>query len=256
MPLPDNVIQHFLFRCSQVAREVFRHFVLGSDTLFCRTSSAMLRYRVLPVTAFAQNCSLLWDDATRDAVLVDAGGEADRLLDAVRSEAVTLRAVWLTHAHIDHAGAAGEVAERAGVPIIGPHAADQYWIDALPQQAHMFGFPPARAFTPERWLVDGDTLHLGGLQFRVRHCPGHTPGHVVFHQPEARRCWVGDVLFAGSIGRTDLPTGSTESLSRSLSEKIMSLSDEIRIYPGHGPESTLRNERDGNQFVRMIFADK
>ncbi len=209
----------------------------------------MLRYRVLPVTAFAQNCSLLWDDATRDAVLVDAGGEADRLLDTVRSEAVTLRAVWLTHAHIDHAGAAGEVAERAGVPIIGPHAADQYWIDALPQQAHMFGFPPARAFTPERWLVDGDTLHLGGLQFRVRHCPGHTPGHVVFHQPEARRCWVGDVLFAGSIGRTDLPGGSQRQLLDSIVQRLWPMGDDTVFIPGHGPESTFGEERRSNPYV-------
>ena len=209
----------------------------------------MLRYRVLPVTAFAQNCSLLWDDATRDAVLVDAGGEVDRLLDAVRSEAVTLRAVWLTHAHIDHAGAAGEVAERAGVPIIGPHAADQYWIDALPQQAHMFGFPPARAFTPERWLVDGDTLHLGGLQFRVRHCPGHTPGHVVFHQPEARRCWVGDVLFAGSIGRTDLPGGSQRQLLDSIVQRLWPMGDDTVFIPGHGPESTFGEERRSNPYV-------
>ncbi len=209
----------------------------------------MLRYRVLPVTAFAQNCSLLWDDATRDAVLVDAGGEADRLLDTVRSEAVTLRAVWLTHAHIDHAGAAGEVAERAGVPIIGPHAADQYWIDALPQQAHMFGFPPARAFTPERWLVDGDTLQLGGLQFRVRHCPGHTPGHVVFHQPEARRCWVGDVLFAGSIGRTDLPGGSQRQLLDSIVQRLWPMGDDTVFIPGHGPESTFGEERRGNPYV-------
>ncbi len=209
----------------------------------------MLRYRVLPVTAFAQNCSLLWDDATRDAVLVDAGGEADRLLDAVRSEAVTLRAVWLTHAHIDHAGAAGEVAERAGVPIIGPHAADQYWIDALPQQAHMFGFPPARAFTPERWLVDGDTLQLGGLQFRVRHCPGHTPGHVVFHQPEARRCWVGDVLFAGSIGRTDLPGGSQRQLLDSIVQRLWPMGDDTVFIPGHGPESTFGEERRSNPYV-------
>jgi len=209
----------------------------------------MLRYRVLPVTAFAQNCSLLWDDTTRDAVLVDAGGEADRLLDAVRSEGVTLRAVWLTHAHIDHAGAAGEVAERAGVPIIGPHAADQYWIDALPQQAHMFGFPPARAFTPERWLVDGDTLQLGSLQFRVRHCPGHTPGHVVFHQPEARRCWVGDVLFAGSIGRTDLPGGSQRQLLDSIVQRLWPMGDDTVFIPGHGPESTFGDERRSNPYV-------
>ena len=209
----------------------------------------MLRYRILPVTPFAQNCSLLWDDVTRDAVLVDPGGEVDRLLDAVRSEGVTLRAVWLTHAHIDHAGAAAEVAQRAGVPIVGPHPGDRHWIDALREQAHMFGFPPAQPFTPDRWLSDGDKLQLGTLQFDVRHCPGHTPGHVVFHQPEARRCWVGDVLFAGSIGRTDLPGGNQQQLVDSIVHKLWPMGDDTVFIPGHGPESSFGEERRSNPYV-------
>lgn len=209
----------------------------------------MLRYRILPVTSFAQNCSLLWDDVTGDAVLVDPGGEADRLLDAARSERVTLRAVWLTHAHIDHVGAAAEVARRAGVPIVGPHPGDRHWIDALPEQARMFGFPPAQPFTPDRWLSDGDTLQLGALRFDVRHCPGHTPGHVVFHQPEARRCWVGDVLFAGSIGRTDLPGGDPRQLLDSIVRKLWPMGDETVFIPGHGPESSFGEERRGNPYV-------
>jgi len=209
----------------------------------------MLRYRILPVTAFAQNACLLWDDATREAVCTDPGGEIDRLLQVAQQEGLTLRAVWLTHAHIDHAGGAAELARRAGVPIIGPHPGDQFWIDALPQQAQMFGFPPAQAFTPDRWLADGDALQLGTLTFTVRHCPGHTPGHVVFHQPEARRCWVGDVLFAGSIGRTDFPGGNHQQLIDSITGKLWPMGDDTVFIPGHGPESTFGEERRSNPFV-------
>ncbi|CAZ86808.1 putative metal-binding hydrolase [Thiomonas arsenitoxydans] len=210
----------------------------------------MLRYRILPVTAFAQNTCLVWDDATQEAVFTDPGGEVDRLLQAVVEAGVTLRAVWLTHAHIDHAGAAAEVAQRAGVPIIGPHPGDQFWIDALPQQAQRFGFPPAKTFTPDRWLADGDTLQLGSLPFTVRHCPGHTPGHVVFHQPEARRCWVGDVLFAGSIGRTDFPGGNHQQLLDSITGKLWPMGDDTVFIPGHGPESTFGEQRRSNPYVR------
>jgi glyoxylase-like metal-dependent hydrolase (beta-lactamase superfamily II) len=209
----------------------------------------MLRYRILPVTAFAQNASLLWDDATHEAVLTDPGGEPDRLMRAAQDAGVTLRAVWLTHAHIDHAGAAAELARRAGVPIIGPHPGDQFWIDALPQQASMFGFPPAQTFTPDRWLADGDILQLGTLRFTVRYCPGHTPGHVIFHQAEARRCWVGDVLFAGSIGRTDFPGGNHRQLLDSITQKLWPMGDDTVFIPGHGPESTFGEERRSNPFV-------
>ncbi len=209
----------------------------------------MLRYQIIPVTAFAQNCTLLWDDAGGDAALVDPGGEAPRLLAEVAARGVNLRAVWLTHAHIDHAGAAAEVAEAAGVPIIGPHPGDQFWIDALPRQSAMFGFPAARSFTPQRWLADGDEVELGTLRFQVRHCPGHTPGHVVFHQPDAQRCWVGDVLFAGSIGRTDFPSGDHRQLLDSIRGRLWPMGDDTVFIPGHGPESTFGAERRGNPYV-------
>ncbi len=209
----------------------------------------MLRYQIIPVTPFAQNACLVWDDATGDAVLTDPGGEADRLLDAAAAQGVRLQAVWLTHAHIDHAGAAAEVARRAGVPIIGPHVGDQYWIDALVRQSAMFGFPAVETFTPDRWLHDGDRLQLGSLEFHVRHCPGHTPGHVVFHQPEARRCWVGDVLFAGSIGRTDFPGGNHQQLLDSITGRLWPMGDDTVFIPGHGPESTFGEERRSNPYV-------
>lgn len=209
----------------------------------------MLHYRILPVTAFAQNACLLWDDATMHGVLTDPGGEPDRLLAAVAEAGVELQAVWLTHGHIDHAGAAGDIAQRAGVPVIGPHEGDRGWLDQLPRQSAMFGFPAATPVKPDRWLVDGDRLTLGSLEFEVRHCPGHTPGHVVFHQAEARRCWVGDVLFAGSIGRTDFPGGNHAELIASITGRLWPMGDDTVFIPGHGPESTFGEERRSNPFV-------
>jgi len=140
----------------------------------------MLRYQTLPVTDFQQNCSLVWCDQTNEAALIDPGGEIPRLLAAVKARGLTLKAIWQTHAHIDHAGATGQLAREQGLPIIGPHPGDQFWIDGLPQQSQMFGFPPAEHFTPTRWLQDGDEVQLGQETVLVRHCPGHTPGHVWF----------------------------------------------------------------------------
>lgn len=209
----------------------------------------MLRYLTCPVTAFAQNCSLLWEEESRDAVVIDPGGDLDELLAQVRALGLTLREVWLTHAHIDHAGAAGELAQRLSLPIVGPHRGDQFWIDALPQQSRMFGFPPAQAFAPTRWLEDGDTVTLGRHTLNVRHCPGHTPGHVVFHSPQLRRAFVGDVLFAGSIGRTDFPGGDHDTLIRSITERLWPMGDDTVFIPGHGPESSFGRERRTNPFV-------
>jgi len=209
----------------------------------------MLRYLTCPVTAFAQNCSLLWEEESKDAVVIDPGGDLDELLAQVESLGLTLREVWLTHAHIDHAGAAGELAQRLSLPIVGPHRGDQFWIDALPQQSQMFNFPPAQAFAPTRWLEDGDTVTLGGHTLQVRHCPGHTPGHVVFHSPELQRAFVGDVLFAGSIGRTDFPGGDHDTLIRSITERLWPMGDETVFVPGHGPESSFGRERRTNPFV-------
>lgn len=209
----------------------------------------MLRYRTLPVTAFAQNCSIVWCDQTMDAAVIDPGGEIDRLLATVAELKLQPKAIWLTHAHIDHAGAVGELSARLGLPIVGPHPGDQFWIDALPQQSAMFGFPPAQHFTPTRWLQDGDVVQIGLSTLTVRHCPGHTPGHVVFYSAEAQRVFVGDVLFAGSIGRTDFPQGNHAQLLASIREKLWPMGDATVFIPGHGPEGTLGEERRFNPYV-------
>jgi glyoxylase-like metal-dependent hydrolase (beta-lactamase superfamily II) len=209
----------------------------------------MFRYHTVPVTPFAQNASLVWDDATMQAAVIDPGGDLDRLLSEAARLGLRLEQIWLTHAHIDHAGGAGELARTLGLPIIGPHPGDQFWIDALPEQSRMFGFPPAEPFTPSRWLADGDTVSLGACTLKVRHCPGHTPGHVVFHAAEAQRAFVGDVLFAGSIGRTDFPGGSYEQLVESIVTRLWPMGDETVFIPGHGPESTFGRERRSNPYV-------
>ncbi|MBQ0960294.1 MBL fold metallo-hydrolase [Ideonella sp. 4Y11] len=210
----------------------------------------MLRYHTIPVTGFAQNCSLLWCDQTNEASLIDPGGDLDVLKAEVARRDLKLVALWLTHAHIDHAGGTGQLARELGLPIIGPHEGDQFWIDGLPQQSQMFGFPKAEPFTPTRWLHDGDTVTLGQSTLNVRHCPGHTPGHVVFHSPEIQRCFVGDVLFAGSIGRTDFPGGSHPQLIDSITQRLWPMGDETLFIPGHGPESTFGEERRYNPYVR------
>lgn len=210
----------------------------------------MLRYQTLPVTPFQQNCSLVWCDETNEAALIDPGGEVERLKAAVAERGLTLTALWLTHAHIDHAGGTGTLARELGLPIIGPHPGDQFWIDGLPQQAAMFGFAPAEPFTPTRWLDNGDTVTLGRSTLQVRHCPGHTPGHVVFHSAEAKRCFVGDVLFAGSIGRTDFPGGDHDTLIASITQRLWPMGDDTVFIPGHGPESSFGRERRTNPYVR------
>ncbi|MFZ9509864.1 MAG: MBL fold metallo-hydrolase [Burkholderiaceae bacterium] len=209
----------------------------------------MLRYLTIPVTPFQQNCSLVWCDDTRQAAVIDPGGDLEVILSAVDEHGLKLQQIWLTHAHIDHAGATAELAARLKLPIIGPHPGDQFWIDGLPQQGVMFGFPRCEAFTPTRWLHDDDTVTLGGHTLNVRHCPGHTPGHVVFHSPEMNRAFVGDVLFAGSIGRTDFPQGNHQQLIDSITQRLWPMGDDTVFIPGHGPESTFGRERRSNPFV-------
>lgn len=209
----------------------------------------MLHYHTIPVTPFQQNCSILWCDATQEAVLIDPGGDVPRILAAVERLGVTLKAIWLTHAHIDHAGAAGELASDLDLPIIGPHPEDQFLIDGLPEQSRAYGFPPAESFTPKRWLGDGDTVQVGDETLAVYHTPGHTPGHVIFHAPAQQLAFVGDVLFAGSIGRTDFPRGNHQQLIDSIVTKLWPLGDATRFVPGHGPESTFARERASNPFV-------
>lgn len=208
-----------------------------------------LQFRIIPVTAFEQNCSLIWCDETMDAALVDPGGDIPKLQAAVNAAGVTVRQILLTHAHIDHAGATRDVADLYQVPIVGPHADDLFWIEALPAQSQMFGFPAAKAFIPDRWLQQGDKVALGKRVLEVIHTPGHTPGHVVFFEETKRLAFVGDVLFAGSIGRTDFPKGDYKTLVHSIREKLFPLGDDVAFVPGHGDMSTFGDERRSNPFV-------
>ncbi len=209
----------------------------------------MLHYQTVPVTPFQQNCSIVWCDVTHQAAVIDPGGDLEVILDAAHQLGVTLEQIWITHAHIDHAGATAELAEHLQLPIIGPHEGDQFWIDGLAQAAAMYGLPPARPFTPTRWLHDGDTVSLGEHTLQVRHCPGHTPGHVVFYSPEMQRAFVGDVLFAGSIGRTDFPQGDHDALIHSITQRLWPMGNDTVFIPGHGPESTFGRERRSNPYV-------
>ena len=209
----------------------------------------MLHYETIPVTPFQQNCSIVWCDETMSAAIIDPGGDLDLLLSEAERLGVKLEQIWLTHAHIDHAGGTAELAKLLSLPIIGPHEGDQFWIDGLPEQSHRFGFAHADAFTPTRWLHDGDAVQLGQHTLQVRHCPGHTPGHVVFYSPEIQRAFVGDVLFAGSIGRTDFPQGDHDTLIASITQRLWPMGDDTVFIPGHGPESTFGRERKTNPYV-------
>lgn len=208
-----------------------------------------MQLQVVPVTPFQQNCSVIWCDRTRAAAIVDPGGDLDTVLEVVAANKLELQKILLTHAHIDHAGAAGELARRRGLPIEGPHPGDRFWIEALADQARLFAFEPAEPFEPTRWLGQGDQVQVGELTLQVRHCPGHTPGHVIFFNEPARFAIVGDVLFRGSIGRTDFPGGDHATLIRSIRENLFPLGDDVRFLPGHGPLSTFGAERRTNPFV-------
>lgn len=208
-----------------------------------------IKYQIVPVTAFQQNCTVLWCEASKKAAVVDPGGDLDRIKDVLNKEGLTLEKILLTHAHIDHAGGTAELAASYAVPIVGPHIDDKFWIDALPQQSQMFGFPSVEIFTPDRWLEDGDTVTVGDATLNVAHCPGHTPGHVVFHSQQAELAMVGDVLFHGGIGRTDFPKGDHATLIRSIKEKLWPMGNHVSFIPGHGPMSTFGEERRSNPFV-------
>jgi glyoxylase-like metal-dependent hydrolase (beta-lactamase superfamily II) len=204
---------------------------------------------IIPVTPFQQNCSLLVCEETNRAAVVDPGGDLARIEAAIAQNGATVEKILLTHGHLDHCGGTAELAARLEVPVEGPQREESFWIDQLETQARMFGFPPARAFTPDRWLEQGDTVSVGRTRMQVLHCPGHTPGHVVFFSEADRLALVGDVLFAGSIGRTDFPSGDHAQLLASIRERLWPLGDDVRFVPGHGPMSTFGAERRNNPYV-------
>ena len=208
-----------------------------------------LRGAVIPVTPLQQNCTLLWDDVSRRAAVVDPGGDVDSILAAIEQAGLSVERIWLTHGHLDHAGGADELREQLnGVPIEGPGQRDQFLLQALEEQARTFGIS-VRNVAPDRWLQDGDAVTLGVHRFDVLHCPGHTPGHVVFVNHAAGLALVGDVLFRGSIGRTDFPYGDHQALIRAITEKLLPLGDDYAFLCGHGPGSTIGAERRGNPFL-------
>lgn len=210
-----------------------------------------LKAAIIPVTAFGQNCAIFWDDATREATVVDPGGDVDSILGALDSEGLTLSEILLTHGHIDHAGGAAELKERAGgVPIIGPHIADRMLLDHLEQQGRAYGLAGARNVTPDRWLEEGEEVTIAGIPFGVLHCPGHSPGSVVFVSQALRFAIVGDVIFQGSIGRTDFPYGDHDALIGAITTKLLPLGDDMRFTCGHGPGSDFGTERRTNPFLR------
>ena len=209
-----------------------------------------MKVSVIPVTPLQQNCSVLVCEQTGRAAVVDPGADLDEIVAVIEQLGGTLEKILVTHGHTDHAGGVSLLAKRFGVPIEGPHPEDRFWIDRIPLNAPRYGLVGAEAFTPDRWLAGGDTVRFGEVELEVRHCPGHTPGHVVFHSPAIARAFVGDVLFAGSIGRTDFPGADHATLLASIRERLWPMGDETVFIPGHGPESSFAAERRSNPHVR------
>jgi hydroxyacylglutathione hydrolase len=212
-------------------------------------SEPPIRALIAPVTPLAQNCTIVWCAKTKKAAIIDPGGEVPRLLQALSDHDLTLEKIWITHGHLDHAGGTAALKAATGVPIEGPHRDDAFWIDQMDADGARWGMPEARSFTPDRWLENGDTVQLGETEFEVYHCPGHTPGHVVFFHRQARFAQVGDVLFQGSIGRTDFPRGNHQDLIDAITGKLWPLGDDVRFVCGHGPMSSFGAERRTNPFV-------
>ncbi|WP_439542042.1 MBL fold metallo-hydrolase [Hyphomicrobium sp.] len=207
-----------------------------------------LRAAIIPVTPFQQNCTLLWDDATKVGAVVDPGGDLDQIKAAIEELGIRIEKIVLTHGHIDHAGGAAELKETLGVDIEGPHGADRFLLDNLAKQGAAYGIP-ARPVTPDRWLEEGETVTIAGHVFEVLHCPGHSPGSVVLVNRENKLIMMGDVLFRGSIGRTDFPYGDHDALITAIKTKLLTLGDDYAFICGHGPTSTIGNERQTNPFL-------
>jgi len=212
-------------------------------------STPPLKAAVVPVTPFVQNCTILWCTETMEGAVVDPGGDIEQIIEVAEKQGVKLVKILVTHGHLDHAGGVAELQERLKLPVEGPHEDDLFWIEGMEKQGQEFGFPGARAFTPDRWLKGGDTVSFGKITLAVYHCPGHTPGHVIFHHPASHFALVGDVLFKGSIGRTDFPRGDHAQLLRSIREELWPLGDDTVFVSGHGPTSTFGEERKTNPFV-------
>lgn len=221
------------------------------------TQAPPIGIAIMPVTAFQQNCTLIWCKQTRKAVVIDPGGSVDAILAAVQKQGLDLQAIWLTHGHIDHAGGVAEMVDKTGLPVIGPHPEDAFLIANLAEQARMYGLPgDIRPFEPTQWLDDGDTLSIGQSEWEVFHTPGHTPGHVVFFNRAQKLAQIGDVLFQGSIGRTDFPRGDHATLINSIVTKLWPLGDDVQFICGHGPASSIGHERRTNPFVSdQVLAD-
>jgi hydroxyacylglutathione hydrolase len=215
----------------------------------------MLKVLIAPVTPFQQNCSLVWDDETMEGTAVDPGGDFPLLQQEIANQGIKITKVLLTHGHVDHASAAGTMAEHYGVKIEGPHRDDRFLIEGLPESGRKHNFPADTPFVPDRWLENGDTVTLGKLTFDVVHCPGHTPGHVVFVHKPSQIAFVGDVLFRGSIGRTDFPRGNHEQLLSSIRERLWPFGDDTQFVPGHGQPSTFGWERKTNPYVADLLVD-
>jgi glyoxylase-like metal-dependent hydrolase (beta-lactamase superfamily II) len=212
-------------------------------------SEPAIRAMIAPVTPLQQNCTLVWCARTLKAAVIDPGGEVPRLLEAAKQHKLTIEKIWITHGHLDHAGGTAALQAATGATIEGPHPEDAFWIERIESSGLMYGMPEAKGFQPDRWLQDGDRVELGETEFEVYHCPGHTPGHVIFFHREARLAQVGDVLFQGSIGRTDFPRGDYDQLIASITTRLWPLGDDVAFVPGHGPMSTFGQERKTNPFV-------
>ncbi|WP_423783811.1 MBL fold metallo-hydrolase [Frischella perrara] len=208
-----------------------------------------MQFQIIPVTAFQENCSIIWCEKTMAGAIVDPGGEFELLVKAVEKLNVNITKILLTHGHLDHVGAAKALANHYHVKIYGPQQEDKFLLDNLPQQSVQFGFPFCEAFEPDIWLQEGDIVQIGDEQLSVLHCPGHTPGHIVFIHHQQRVALVGDVIFNNSIGRTDFPRGNYTDLISSIKNKLFVLGDDITFIPGHGPTSTFGQERINNPFL-------